>query len=551
MALAFYDDGMAMALTGPSSQDKIATLSMIAEMGETGAAFAGDVAKLLNDRDDLVVLGACEALAMLGEAGVPYAQGLAAMLSSPSERKKCFAAGALGIMGPSAAKYEEDVAALLASTSHSVKAASVLALGSMKIGARAGAIAGCLSDSAPDVVNGAITALTLLEDEGKPFAGQVAAKLSDPSKDIKTSAVMYFAKFDDLALANVGPICALLKDEDAEVRQSVVDLFAALKDKAAPMLPAAASGLTAGEARARAASALAIGSVGPAASSQAGAVAALLSDTAEDKTQLVKCVAGIECKAPMVLAIPAAAAATALASIGDKTRAPEIAKLTASGSMDVRIAAAKALGELGAKPDDALPLLDDPVGSVRAAACDALAALAKQSGPDNAVASRVCVLLSDTSPIAREAAAAAMGCMGDEGAAHCETLKDMIDTDRAVAVRCAALRAMGGVGKKGQVYAPDVCRCIYDEFPEVRAAAMAALSEMGEKGACFADEVADMVVDGDESVRAAAVEALGKMGESGKEFMGAIEGAVTDPSKAVQKAARAAAAKLGAGAIME
>merc|ERR1711972_551528 len=98
------------------------------------------------------------------------------------------------------------------------------------------------------------------------------------------------------------------------------------------------------------------GSAGPAAASQAGAIAKLLEDTSEDKTQLVYCVAGIQTKAPMTMCMPACAAASALASMNDMNFVNDITNLLRSGtdSMDVKTSAAYALGELGVKAESAL-----------------------------------------------------------------------------------------------------------------------------------------------------------------------------------------------------
>jgi len=86
-------------------------------------------------------------------------------------------------------------------------------------------------------------------------------------------------------------------------------------------------------------------------------------------------------------------------------------------------------------------------------------------------------------------------------------------------VRAAAVKAMAGVGIKGQMYAADICRAMEGNSADVKIAAVGALASMGARGAAFADEVEPLAADQDSGVRIAALEALAAMGKVGKPFL--------------------------------
>mmetsp|Transcript_129235 Transcript_129235/g.275652 ORF Transcript_129235/g.275652 Transcript_129235/m.275652 type:complete len:560 (-) Transcript_129235:93-1772(-) len=559
MALDLYSMDVDSAFANLSSADpasKTAALKQLAAMGESGAAemgYGSTVAGLLFDQDDDVVLAACEALASMGDIGAGYADSIASMLTSSQEKKRCFAIGALGMMGPKAAKHALSVKPLLSEANPSIRASAVLALGSMKDTSMVKDVAECLKDKFPSVVNGAITALALLGEEGKAYAPDVAKKLAgDSSKEVKTSAIMYFEKFDDLAVKYSDPIVDLLKDDEAAVRQSVVSLFSSLKGTAGPMLAGASKLLSSTDTGVKAAAALCIGAMGPDASSQAAALMPLLSDASEDNSQQVYCVAGIETKVPASLKIPCCAAASALASIKDGSSAGDIALMLDSDNMDIKLGAAAALGELGGPYAQALlPLLEDARAPVRGAACAALGNLAALGAPDGDVADQVAGILDDASPVVRYAAIEALGKMGEEGARFTDAFKETMDVDRSLLVRGAAIKAMGSIGMKGQCYASDVCRCIYDEEPAIRVAALQTLADMGERGASFADEVAELLYAQEVGIRVAALESIGKMGDAALPYLENIEACKDDPFPVVCDAAQAAAASLGGRQAIE
>jgi HEAT repeat protein len=285
------------------------------------------------------------------------------------------------------------------------------------------------------------------------------------------------------------------------------------------MLDPVAEVLNSQDIRFKSAAALSLGSAGHEAKKYGDAIAALLQDTSEDRSQLIYTIAGIERRCPAVLRIPACASSCALAQIDGEKYTKQILKLLDSKVPEVKIAAVTALGDIGADYNDALCLLlDDSAPLIRASAACALGKIAKANGPDENVAERVAQALVDDSPIVKAASATALGQMGDEGAAFSDPVHDLFD-DQSKAVRAAAVKAIGGIGMKGQTYAVHVARMMGDPEPVVRAAAVGTLPALGQRGLAFADEAAEMLYDQDQSVRDAAVSAMSQMGEAGQYYL--------------------------------
>lgn len=280
--------------------------------------------------------------------------------------------------------------------------------------------------------------------------------------------------------------------------------------------------------------------MGPAAASQAGALAELLHDTSVDQTQVPFCVAGIERRMASKFTSPACAAAWALTSLSDPSFGPDIAQLLTMGNMDLVLAATTALGELGGKYEEQLePLLEDARPQVRAAACGALGKLAVSENSEEEVAAKLAGCFADASPAVRVAALEGLALMGPEGCTpFVGSIKELL-VDRSVAVRCAAMQALPATGTKGQLLAPLICRRIYDEAAAIRATAAATLGELGERGAAFADEVVELLGDVDDNVRVAAIKALAKMGDSAKPYLELIEVERESASPQVREAAEA------------
>jgi len=314
--------------------------------------------------------------------------------------------------------------------------------------------------------------------------------------------------------------------------------------------------------RFKAAAANAIAGAGAkACKSQASLLNGLLDDTTEDQSQLINAIAGIEVKAPSTVRIPACAAMSAFASLGDEACLPKVVELLKRNNVgpEVRITAAETLGQIGAKgesgraaEDDCRNALVDALQAtqvpLRAQAVKSLGLLSRQRNNSKAwlagqpkvvedMADKVAACLVDKSPVVRAAAAEAMGNMGDEGAAFTEALLELLK-DRSVAVRVNAIKAFAGVGAKGQLFATELARKMHDDGPDVKVACVQALADMGARGAAFADEVAMLINDQDTGVRVATLQALAKMGHDAKPmFLTAAQHAKDDKLQEVREVA--------------
>mmetsp|Transcript_32878 Transcript_32878/g.71749 ORF Transcript_32878/g.71749 Transcript_32878/m.71749 type:complete len:558 (+) Transcript_32878:53-1726(+) len=518
----------------------LAEFEILGESGVLALEVAGEAAALLDDPSEEVRMSALAALGAAGQAAEEYAEDVVEQLKSSNVQARVAALLTLGRLGPLAARCGTVVAKLLNDDSPRIRSAACVAIGHLGLKDLAEVVAARLRDAVPDVISGALTALTMLSPAGARYADEVRERLTDVNSNVRHSAVMFFAKNVDLALPHGSSFSALLLDEDSAVRQAVLSIFEQLKDRAlGAMLEAACAGLETSDPRFRSASASAIAVVGPAAKSYASRLAPLLSDTSEDRRQRVLSVAGLECTEPAELRIPACAAMAALAAIGDEEHASEIGQLLAHPHTDVQVAAARALGEMAGDFGAALlPLLDSPQATVRAAAATALGKRARSSGKAQAdVVDAVAECLEDMSPIVRAAAAEALGNMGEQGSVFTESLLKLF-RDKSAAVKAAAVRAMAAVGLKGQMYAAEVCRMTVNQNGDVSVAAIHALAAMDERGAAFADEVAPLLGHPDYAIRVAAAEALTRMGDEGRAFKSGIQAlAKQDKLQEVREAA--------------
>mmetsp|Transcript_83273 Transcript_83273/g.163165 ORF Transcript_83273/g.163165 Transcript_83273/m.163165 type:complete len:273 (+) Transcript_83273:2-820(+) len=179
-----------------------------------------------------------------------------------------------------------------------------------------------------------------------------------------------------------------------------------------------------------------------------------------------------------------AIACEALGNMGASARhhAMSIADLFADSRHAVRAQAAFAYGKLGNIDciDHLIGLLEDKSPSVRREATRAVARLDEDACEYiGEVARRLC----DTSPEVRKVAAEALALVGPRrGRYYAGALAQrLVTTGEATAVKIAALRALGGMGERGAVYADAVSELVNDCTPELREAAEKCLRSLGVK----------------------------------------------------------------------
>merc|ERR1712151_770922 len=132
---------------------------------------------------------------------------------------------------------------------------------------------------------------------------------------------------------------------------------------------------------------------------------------------------------------------------------------------EVRTASLEALGKMGAagaKYDDQVTnLLDDPMPTVVAAACDCLGHMGQAATPSSVAGARIADLATDKHPVIRAAALRSLGMMGDEAVNYLDIMLKRLN-DVVWSVRAAALEGITGCGLLGQMYAADICRATFD-----------------------------------------------------------------------------------------
>mmetsp|Transcript_63290 Transcript_63290/g.137690 ORF Transcript_63290/g.137690 Transcript_63290/m.137690 type:complete len:389 (+) Transcript_63290:42-1208(+) len=155
--------------------------------------------------------------------------------------------------------------------------------------------------------------------------------------------------------------------------------------------------------------------------------------------------------------------------------------------------------------------------------------------------------IQDPDPRTREAAACALGHLGDDGVA----LAGAMLTHSDPAVRGLAAKALGIAGARAQCYSGSLAAWCQSESPALRAAAADALGEMGEAAGSLAAAALARSIreDEDDDVREAAAAALGKLAGAAAAEMDALVCALDDGSPFVQRAAAVALERLASPGI--
>lgn len=195
-----------------------------------------------------------------------------------------------------------------------------------------------------------------------------------------------------------------------------------------------------------------------------------------------------------------------------KTALAELRHALGASDLDGRIAAAGALGELGAEAAGAVPDLADVLSVDRNASMRVASASA----------------LSKIGPPARTASRALLRARADE--------------DRAVST--AAKEALEKIGVSDAALAAELEKSVWSGGPKERADAADLLRLLGPAARPAAPALAAALKDPDPGIRRNAARALGALG-SGKESAAALAEALTDRDPTVRAAVAAALADLG------
>merc|ERR1711972_722912 len=236
--------------------------------------------------------------------------------------------------------------------------------------------------------------------------------------------------------------------------------------------------------------------MGPRAVQEAGALAPLLMDDAEE-------------------------------SSGPK-RAQALGTVTRRSSANHRVPKAAAVYALGAMKamtflDQIVGCLNDKNWEVRVVALESLAAFGTSA---KSMAAPVAASLSDSAFPVRAAAAVALSVLGSEG--EIQALVDAL-SDKSHTVRLSAVLAMAEIGEPAWSYAHDVFKLLQDPVVQVQSAAARCLSLMGDVGGNYAAVLATLLnQSGDPELRTEIITGLGRMGKCGAAFAEDVADGLTD-----------------------
>jgi len=375
-----------------------------------------------------------------------------------------------------------------------------------------------LQDEDEKIVISAMMGLSHLDAE----VGAIGTMLSNKNARVRASALNSLHRMntcDSLAAA----IAKCVADSDGFVRIEACSLLTHIGQKAAGQAQVLALMLKHDDPGIRALSATSLaglkGSADDVILADLSVVESLLADGDEDISMDVLVKAGLHPKCAPEFRKPCCAAAFLLGALGLKAQAscPKVAAGLSSPDHEMRSLCAQALGNMGGDQfeEELVDLLEDPQPTVIAAACNGLGVLASlsETSASAGVAEKLAECLDDKSPVVRAAAAQALGKMGDEMFEFLDVLVNKMD-DPVWTVRAACIDAIASPssGERGQMYAADVCRHMFDHDQQVRIVSIQALTRMGERGAAFAEEVASLLQDPFSQIRETALKALAAFG---------------------------------------
>jgi len=377
---------------------------VLAEIGEQAAAAVEPLTKLAAEGEVEERVQAILALAGIGEPAAAAAPQLVAALESPDESLKYVAAYALGRLRATAgdAALEQAVNSddsFLATVAAWARArihpddADLLARAVERLEVE-------LADESPALRQAAVDGLSGLADafddqQRKKFAGQLTGLLVDPVPPVALAAGGALIR---LGAAAVDALQGALSSP--AVRSDAMEILAELGPAAKPALDDMMAGLADSDPVYRADSAMAIAAIGPEAAAAVPALEKLLGDESAEPQARYTAAYALGRVGPAAMAaepllrklaesdedLMATVAVWAAIKIKPddatlfETAVPKLRRALMSEQELVRLEAAVALGEIGARAVSALPLLEmlaeeDPAQAVRQAAAAAVSTI--------------------------------------------------------------------------------------------------------------------------------------------------------------------------------
>jgi HEAT repeat protein len=526
----------AIAAIGPEAQDAIPVLIDRFDGRKHGGRRERDLRQ--------GTMRTAYALSRIGSAAVPP---LVRALDEKDMNLRIGAAKALGDMGPTAHDAAPALIKVLSDTQDPVRDEVTQALA--LIGPDAGpALVAALQDADVHRRAGAATALAQM---GPPFhdpgVEQIAAKESDPT----VRAALYGA----LPKLGVAPghcaalIVPAIIDENEPLRHAALNALlssTAVKQAAVPKLvPLLKDSNPAIRERA----AKGLGRIGPGALDALDALPALMeaARAADGAPAYAEALAGVGPKAmPALLdalqknkAEDGKWVLRVLQTFGPPA-VPALGQALKSDNADLRLAAAKTLGEMGRDASSAAPTLfartSDPSPAVQAAAFRALVAMHADSGRLKPLLETA---LTNANPEVRKAAAAGMAALGGAAALGVDGLVDLLSDDNP-AGRLAAIQALGQLGPKAAPAVEPLLAHLDD--PAMQGSILETLAQIGPGSEPAVPRLLELSKKGD--LRTTILPVLAGIGHGAGAALPMIYAAVRDASPDVRASAATALASV-------
>jgi HEAT repeat protein len=236
-------------------------------------------------------------------------------------------------------------------------------------------------------------------------------------------------------------------------------------------------------------------------------------------------------------------AAHALASIGDAAR-PALIEALKSNDTGLRLGAAKALGEMGARSGDAIPALIENVGhadeELRTEIIETLALIGK-----DAVAPLSKSLASPDARL-RSGSARALAAIGAAAADAGPALLAQLQAEKENAVRAAILTALPRVGLPQEQIVPPLVKALRDGDAELQSAALNGLLTIRPAEKTVVPALTVLLMDSQTGISERAALALGRLGPAARS---ALPKLVLSAQK--NEACRSALTEIGGPAVPE
>lgn len=363
-------------------------------------------------------------------------------------------------------------------------------------------------------------ALWMADHQTQGLAPVLVKELKNDDDKIRLQAVQYLTTMDKVGLEAWDHLLTCLTDQSANVRLAAIWALTIGGRKAVPVLVRCLQA----EGAAPEGAMNALSAIGPDASEAVPALLAHVVAPANSAWSM--------------------AAIRALGEIKSGEAVPELVKQLASATVDIRLVAAEALGDIGPPARDAvpllLPMLNDQASGVR---CAAARALGKLGGNNNEVLAMLLRMADD--PENDQVLAEAAYWLGPKAEKLVPALRRFLANKEHSLHRNAA-PALGAVGAAARDAVPDLLASLKtsDNQPYIDYPVVEALGKIGHDAARVVPALQALLNEKEEQLQLHAIRALGRFGTDARTAVPALRPFLDSDSTELAEAAAAAILKI-------